>query len=264
MTLQLATPYILPYEVKYEKSPLLSLGRDLYVHLLFANDMVASAIDDVDDYMAHFCTFSCSGAYGGAMIPPGQGHISVSKNERVGTRHVRWMFPDWKTDERALVLLSQWLLACHQAYPIREICFSSDITPPSSAQTLTHDPGLKDPYPPYWQPLPFAHYVDDYFYEEACLTLELMKNPAVDQREEIETEILSWAWSTMDGMYPIAPLMPSDCSMLYDEEDMEWVDNKMEFPFTKFRAHTGAISGLLNICATIHHNVLPIIKLTIE
>jgi hypothetical protein len=174
---------------------------------------------------------------------------------------LEWEFEGCAFDERAAVIAAQLFLLSHEAHPVRLVSLTArgGATP----TPLHRDPRLADPYPPVWQPVPFPFSIDPDLYDAVTLRVKFVRPPDSDESATIDGRIMSWSAATAMGAYGVAPVSPRDCSALFDESVI-LIDDELELPITKMRAHRSCLHGLVNVCIAIHQTVLPILDLSIE
>ena len=93
--------------------------------------------------------------------------------------------------------------------------------------------------------------------------MKFVRTPTPDEGATIDGRIMTWAAATAMGAYGVAPVSPRDCSALFDESVI-LIDDELELPITKMRAHRSCLHGLVNVCIALHQTVLPILDLSIE
>jgi hypothetical protein len=260
--MDLYTPYELPYLVLYQPAPLFSAGGDLSVRGNFKDAVTDPALREAQWIMALFCELAFTGALCGDQVVPSDSTILDFTHPAAAGDSIEWTLTGCRTDERALIVLAQLFLLVHERQEVERLVFSRPGQEKNLLKLQT-DEFLSNPYPPRTRDIGFLVDVDDEIPGNFGIVISF-KNKLIPQQQEVVGEqIMSWATACATGAYPVAPVFPSECT-LFPTEEITFIGNEAELGITRFRAHPGAIDGLINLCAAMSRKVSPIDAVSID
>ena len=259
--MQLSSPYALPYGVFYHQE-LESGERDITFRVVLADPVSADASSAIESTVLPFLLMSTSGALAGKTIPPWTSTIKTWSGPAVMRSTIEWSLTGVTCDVRSWVMLAQMLLSDHKTYAIQRIEVVEARRTNPMVRVLT---GIEkvDPYPKRWIGIRFS--IDLYndlptnFTVYAAFVHEL--TPV--ERENIGVEFAAWAPGLMLGAYGVAPVPPDLCTGMPDEDPV-FFDNQLEWPIRNFKAHTGAIEGLINVFGSISQKIVRVTEFRVE
>jgi len=260
--MSLYTPYSLPYSVLFEKGSLMSARQDVQIRITLSKDVTPVAVDSLDAMVLPFFLLATSGALAGENISPWTSTIEDKSNPIVKKSAVEWLLKSCNLDERSLVVFSQMLLSIHEECSIREVMFSISGNP-QTIQQLTINPRINDPYPGIWRNLEFSSNIDEEISTEVSIHATFSETLLKEAQDKVEAEISSWIPGLVSGAYGVAPVLPSECVGIPDNE-MFFIDNELEWHISRVLAHPSAFKGLVNTFASISYQIMKIDKLLIE
>jgi hypothetical protein len=255
-----ATAYDLPFTVTLPPPPLLSTGQTVRLQVLPAAPRTEEVIEDYESVVTPFAVLAETGALAGASPSPAFARaFEWFGPEWVGAG-LEWQFEGCVFDDRAAVVLAQLFLLSHKAHPVRAVTLTA---PGRATAPLPYDSRVNDPYPPIWRPAPFPVFIDPDLYDAVTLRVKFVRTMTADEGRTIDSLIMTWAAVTSLGAYGAAPIPPEECTALFPEKVI-LIDDELELPITKMRAHRSCLHGLVNVCIALHQTVLPILDLSIE
>jgi hypothetical protein len=258
----LFTGYSLPFSVLFEEGSLMSVGQDVRVRTSLSKEANPESVDTLDSMILPFFLLATSGALSGENIAPWDSTIKDKSNPIVGKSSVEWLLKSCKLDERSLVILSQMLLSIHNECAIHEVMFSRSDNP-QDFQQLTVDQSASNPYPGIWRNLDFACNVSRELGKDVTIHASFSETLLVEMQEEIDAELFSWVPGLVSGAYGVAPILPIECTGIPDDE-ITFTGNELEWYINRVIAHHSAFSGLVNVFASISHQIAQINELLIE
>ena len=120
-----------------------------------------------------------------------------------------------------------------------------------------------NPYPMRWAGITFP--VD--FYDDIAKNFTVcaaFSRPLSEKEQASVTEALfAWAPGLIVGAYGVAPIPPDRCAGIPDEH-VVFVNNELEWSFRNFKAHTGAIEGLINVLASVSQKLVRVTEFRVE
>jgi len=257
----LITPYTLPFRVMYQ--PVLeSIERDITLRILLADTVSTDAASAIDSTVLPFFLMGTSGALAGESIQPWTSTIKEWSQPLILGSAIEWLLTSVTVDPQAWVMLAQMLLVDHKKHAIKRVEIFDPRSSHKMVEVITGKSGF-NPYPNSWTGISFA--VD--FYEDisknftvcAVFSRSLSKN----EQALISEELFAWAPGLILGAYGVAPVPPDRCTGIPDE-DIVFVDNELEWSVSNFKAHTGAIEGLINVFASLSKKIVPVTEFRIE
>lgn len=257
----LTSPYELPFRVRYPQG-LGSGKRDLTIRVLLAEAVSTDAAEALDSTVLPFLLMATSGAFAGESIAPWTSTVESWENPVIDGSTIEWALTGVTCDPQAWVILAQMLLVDHRQHPIVRIDIAQS---PELSEMTDVVTGLSrfNPYPTRWAeirfPIEFYKDLPNSFTVYAGFARPLSD----DDKERIDEELSAWAPGLMLGAYGVAPVPPDKCTGLPDE-DVVFVDNTFEWAITRFKAHSAAIEGLINVLASISVKVVPVTEVRVE
>ncbi len=257
------TPYKLPFAVLHDPLPIFSNNETVIISLEFSNAPSIEAIKKYSAIVTPFHILANTGAMSGDMIPPWKSTVKDMQGPRVSTNSLEWTLEECCLDERAIVILINLLLVVAEKHPIIKLLIKKAEGSTVSMQ-LECSPDIDEPYPPRWKTIPFL--VDE-SEEDAVdtrhLEINFKRQLADEEYEQVQDILFSWAGVVMNGAYAITS-EPPIVAQIIPEPSMILIENRFEWTIEKWRVHTGALDGLVNICVVINHNVAPITQVRIN
>jgi hypothetical protein len=257
----LTSPYALPFRVIYP----LDLGsgtRDLTIRVLLAETVSTDAAEAIDSTVLPFLLMATSGAFAGELIQPSTSTVESWEDAVIHGSIIQWSLTAVTCDPQAWVVLAQMLLVDHREHPIVRIEIA-DTSRPSEMTGVVTGMSRFNPYPNRWAEIRFP--ID--FYEDLpknfTVYVGFARLLSEDDKERISEELSAWAPGLMLGAYGVAPVPPDKCTALPDE-DVVFVDNTFEWAITRFKAHSAAIEGLINVLASISQKVVQVTEVRVE
>jgi hypothetical protein len=254
----LETPYALPYAVDCSDELVLSIGEDavMSVSLIESADPVA-VVDDIDALLTPFVLLAQSGALAGADIEPARSTIADKSPPIVTRRGAEWRFRSCRIDACSIVMINQMLMSVPAADSIARIVIAA--TDRGSATfRLASGARARHQYPSVHEPLPFRLLRTN----EVLVTAQIIGDASLVGRGLIDAHLGLWSAGVVSGAYPIAPVVPDECTAEID--DVVWTGNEMSLHLSRFLAHPAAIDGLLNALVHINHRIARIGAVEIE
>ncbi len=259
---KIITNYELPFTVLAQPAPLLSNGDSIILSMEMQTAPSEKTVGALKHAMMHFSTLAETGAMGGDTIPPWESTLENYEGPRITGPCVEWTLVGCRLDERALALLVNLFLVVAENAPLNKLEIKI-IGDPRPCIPLKSDPKWDAPYPPCWKQIPFNLDVYEEAMESLSIGAEFTKNLTKREREDIENELLSWAGPASEGAYAIAPVSPTEASMMPDFP-ISIDDHSLDWSIEKCRADRGALDGLVNVLVAIHKKIAPIREVTIE
>ncbi|MBW2737518.1 MAG: hypothetical protein JRE64_01445 [Deltaproteobacteria bacterium] len=258
--MKLITPYLLPYKVKYRVSPL-SVSRDLILQVHLVEPVSKDASDAIKATVLPLLLMGSSGALSGESIEPWNSEIRGWSGPVIQNHKMEWRLSSVRIDPQAWVMLAQMLLDDNEKYRIDRIevldpqCLEETVT------LVTHVAGA-NPYPGAWKGIKFSIDIDDDLYQNFTVYATFSRELTEEEQVLIDELLSSWAPGPMVGAYGVAPIPPSKC-IGFPDEKIVFIENQLEWAFSDFRAHTGALDGLINVFASISETIVPIVEVQI-
>jgi hypothetical protein len=258
--MNLITPYLLPYEVKYQVSPL-SVSRDLILQVHLLEPVSKNALDAIRSTVLPFLLMANSGALAGESIEPWNSEIGDWSDPLVQNYKMEWSLSSVRIDPQAWVMLAQMLLDDNEKYIISRIEILDPQCIEETVTLVTHAPRA-NPYPGVWKGIKFSIDIDDDVYQNFTVYVTFSRELTEEEQAVIDELLSSWAPGPMVGAYGVAPILPSKC-IGFPDEKIVFIKNQLEWAFSDFRAHTAALDGLINVFASISETIVPIVEVQI-
>lgn len=258
----IVTPYSLGFDMRIPAPGELRRGADFQLRATLRR---APTDDSVAAYRATLTAWgllATTGAMGGEQLEAHRSGLDDFGRPVPGATTLDWRLQGVRLDDRAPVVLAHMLRTDHSEHPLARL----DLTPvqdPGKVVPLQHDPRASDVYPGLDRSIRFQLQLSDQVMETAYVRIELSGVPSEEQRAAIRTELLVWAAAAALGGYGIAPAEPKD-SGLVAPDDLEFVDDELEWSLSSFKAHGGAIVALANVVSALHQRVLPVRALAVQ
>ncbi len=258
--MNLITPYLLPYKVKYRVSPL-PVSRDLILQIHLLEPVSKNASDAIRSTVLPFLLMANSGAFAGESIEPWNSGIENWSGPLVQNHKMEWSLSLVRIDPQAWVMLAQMLLDDNEEYRIDRI----EIIDPQCLEELVTLVTLvagANPYPGVWKGTKFPIDIVKDLYQNFTVYVTFSRELTEKEQALIEELLSSWAIGPMVGAYSVAPIPPSEC-IGFPDEQIVFIVNQLEWAFSDFKSHTGALDGLINVFASISETIVPIVELEI-
>jgi len=225
-----------------------------------AATLSAADADRLQDNVFPFWLLASSGALSvEAGTPPAP--VPEEPTFSASAQSARFVFDQWRLDERASHSLLCLLLAAHADVPLKRVRLSSAAG--QVPRPVTVDPNLEDPYPQAPPKLPFPWSIGDSESDVRELQITFAAPLSDEQREFVSGELASVGIAIAAGAYGVAPVPPEDCGC-QPSEDVEHSDNELRWVLEDCRFHPAALDGLLGVCLSLHHRVAAITSVTIS
>lgn len=257
----LTSPYELPFRVRYPRD--LGAGtRDITIRVLLAETASTNATEALDSTVLPFLLMATSGAFAGESVQPWTSTVDSWEDPVVHGSTIEWSLTGVTCDPQAWVVLAQMLLVDHREHPIVTIEIADSSGPSEMIDVVT---GMSrfNPYPQRWAGIRFHIDVEIDGSNNFTVYAGFGRPLSDDDKERIDEELSAWAPGLMLGAYGVAPVPPDKCTALPDE-DVVFVDHTFEWAIARFRAHTGAIEGLINVLASISQKVVEVTEVRVE
>jgi hypothetical protein len=202
-----------------------------------------------------------SGALAGESIPPWTSTVESWEDPVIHGSTIEWSLTGVTCDPQAWVILAQMLLVDHREHPIVRI----DIAESSRPSEMTVVTGMSrfNPYPNRWAEIRFPIDFYDDLPKNFTVYAGFARPLSEDDKERISEELSAWAPGLMLGAYGVAPVPPDKCTA-FPDEDVVFVDNAFEWAITRFKAHSAAIEGLINVLASISQKIVQVTEVRVE
>jgi hypothetical protein len=257
----LNTPYSLPYAVWVQ--PGLAQGtHDVSVRVVMAAAATPADVRALHATVLPFLLTVEVGAWAGPAIPPWQSTAEGWSDPWIDVTAIEWTLRSVTCDPRAWVALAQMLLIDHARHPIAQIAFS-DAQHPDELVEVQQGRSHLNPYPPHWSGVEFAVDLETELYDDFTVCVSFVRPLSDDEEERVREALFGWAPGLIHGAWAVAPVPPDSCTGLPDPDPL-FVDNEVEWIIRHFRAHTGAIEGLVNVVAALSHDVVRVTGFRIE
>ncbi|GAC1607949.1 MAG: hypothetical protein NVS3B2_17160 [Ramlibacter sp.] len=251
-----STAYSLPFEFRFSAPPLWGAGVKTRVRIvLHAGEGVEALRPDLQMKLMSFGVLCATGAFG-IIAPEGFDPVTpLFESAQMDGTSIEWTLPDWPASNDCLPVLASLYAAEDVAWSIAriEIVRGSD----ASSFDLAWEEHPVRSYPAAVNGLPFAWSIDNEGQDDIRVGLHLARTPGEGVRAEIEKRLQLWAHAASAGAYGVAPVDPLKCSFIFDEF-VDWFDDRLTWQLRRFRAHSEALDGLVNVVANIHANLWPI------
>jgi hypothetical protein len=209
-----------------------------------------------------FFLMATSGALAGESIEPWTSTIKAWSEPLIYGSTIEWLLTAATCDPQAWVILAQMLLVDHKRHAIQRVEIVDPQRSHDMIDVVTGMPRV-DPYPKRWGgirfPVEFYRDIPKNFTVYAAFARPLSET----DRESICEELFAWAPGLILGAYGVAPVPPDRCTGI-PNEDIVFLDNGLEWAISNFKAHTGAIEGLINVLASISHQIIQVIEVRVE
>lgn len=259
--MNLSTPYALPFRVIYQ--PAAESGeRDITLRIHLVNTVSTDSAGAIDSTVLPFFLLATSGALAGELIQPWTSTIREWSQPLIYDSAIEWSLTSVTIDPQAWVMLAQMLLVDHKEHSIKCV----EIVDPRSSQetieVINSNQGF-NPYSHSWRGINFK--VDFYDDISKNFTVCVVFSRPLSESEQafISDELFAWAPGLILGAYGVAPVPPEKC-IGFPDENIVFIDNELEWSFSNFKAHTGAIEGLINVFASVSEKVVQIVEFRVE
>lgn len=257
----LRSPYELPFQTMYSQD-LGASTRDIIIRIHQAQIVSVDAAEAFDSIVIPFLLMMTSGAMAGESIPPWTSTVESWEGPVMQGSTLEWSLTSVTCDPQAWVMLAQMLQIDHKDHAIARI----DILDPVRSQPMLEvATGISriNPYPNRWAGIRFP--IDFYSDLPKSFTVyvEFSQHLSEEDKERIHEECGAWAPGLIIGAYGVAPVPPDKCTG-YPDEEIVFVDNALEWSFNRFKAHTGAIEGLINVLASISQKIVQVTQVRVD
>jgi hypothetical protein len=175
---------------------------------------------------------------------------------------VEWSLSSVTCDPQAWVMLAQMLQIDHKDHPIVGIEIVDARGPSRMTGVITGMPRM-NPYPNRWEGIRFPIEFDSDVAKSFTVYVDFGRGLSDTDKESIQEECDAWSPGLVIGAYGVAPVAPDKCTGFPDEE-IVFLDTALEWAFTGFKAHTGALEGLFNVLASISEKVVPVTEVRVD
>lgn len=259
--MMLSTPYSLPYAVLYQPD-LASATHDVAVRVVMVQQPSHSDTKALNATMLPFLLLLSSGALAGEAMQPWTSTVEDWSEPWCDALAIEWSLTSVTCDLQAWVMLAQMLAVDHPKHLIARI----EIADPRSARELIEvqqGASRTNPYPRRWAGIDFTVAFYEELNKDFTVCVSFVRPLSEEEQERVSEEFFAWAPGLINGAYGVAPVPPDSCTGLPDRE-IVFVDNELEWIIRNFKAHTGAIEGLINVVASISHKVVKVTEFRIE
>jgi len=255
--------YRLPFSFSVPPAGLLGRGGDFSLAVAFDADPGESAMEVVSGVVTTWFLLGTTGALAGARVPSNAQGIR-DLQPLVAPSGLQWSVSGVAIDDRSPHVLASLMLVANEQMDEAKI-LSVRLFPsgkPSASAPVVLAEGAWDVYPPP-APVEFACHLADEPMEEIAVQIQFSQTLSEAQFEQIRNELLVWAAAVSGGGYGIAPSSPAECGCVVDDE-IECVVDEAVLSLSQFRAHPGAIDGLVSVCARIDAMLAPIASVAVD
>ena len=257
-----STAYPLPFEFRFSAPPLWGAGVKTRVRfVLNAGEIVEALQPALQMKLMSFGVLCATGAFG--VVPPEDFDpvTPLFETAQSGNLSIEWTLTDWPASNDCLPILASLYAAEDVAQSIARI----EITRTEEVANfkLNWEKHPVRNYPAALDPLPFAFSIDNEGQDNIRIGLQIAPAAGEDVRSEIEKRLQLWANAASAGAYGVAPVEPLKCSFMFDEF-VDWFDDRLTWHLMRFRAHSEALDGLVNVVASIHATLWPITSCHID
>jgi hypothetical protein len=257
----LSTPYSLPFAVRVQRQ--LAHGtHDVSVRIVMDQLASHASAKALHATVLPFLLLLSSGALAGESIEPWTSTVEDWSDPSVQPSTIEWRLASVTCDLRAWVVLAQMLLIDHPKHPIARIDIA-DARQPNELMEVLRGQTQTNPYPMRWSGIDFAVEFYDELDKEFTACVSFVRPLSGAEQERVGEALFAWAPGLIQGAYGVAPVPPDSCIGLPDR-DIVFVDNELEWIIRNFTAHTGAIEGLINVVASLSHQVAQVTQFRIE
>jgi hypothetical protein len=256
-----STPYSLPFVVRCQPD-LAAATRDLTVRVIMARPVTDETAKALNATVLPFLLLLSSGAMAGESIPPWTSTIEDWSDPIVQPAAIEWSLKSVSCDLQAWVMLAQMLLVDHAEHPIQQIEVT-DTRHPARLIEVVQRASRVNPYPRSWSGIDFRVDLQRELYKEFTVCVSFVRLLSEDEKERVRAELFAWAPGLINGAYGVAPVPPDRCIGFPDPEIL-FVDHELEWIIRNFKAHTSALEGLVNVVASVSHQVVQVAEFRIE
>lgn len=242
---------------------MLGRGGDFSLAVAFDADPPESAIEVVSGVVTTWFLLATTGAMAGARAPSSAQGIRELQ-PLVAPSGLQWSVSGVVIDDRAPHVLASLMLVANEQMDgakLQSVRLFPSGSPAASAPVVVEE-GAWDVYPPS-APVKFPCHIADEPMEELAVQVDFCQVLSEAQFELVRNELLVWAAAVSGGGYGIAPSSPSECGCVVDDE-IECVVDEAVLSLSQFRAHPGAIDGLVSVCARIDAVLAPIASVAVD
>ena len=255
--------YRLPFSFSVPPAGMLGRGGDFSLSVTFDSPPQAEGGDIVGGVVTAWILLGTTGAMAGARVPPRAVGIRELQS-LVAPNGMQWSISGVAIDDLAPNVLASLMLVANEQMDGAKIR-SVRLLPlgnPTVGTPVVVAEGAWDVYPPP-APVGFACHVDGEPMEELAVQIEFKQPLSEGQIDVIRNELLVWSAAVSGGGYGIAPSSPVDCGCVVDD-DIEFVVDEVVLSLSQFRAHPGAIDGLVSVCARLDATCAPIASFAVD
>lgn len=259
-----AIAYRLPFSFSVPSSGLLGRGGDFSLAVAFDVAPGDDAMDVVSGVVTTWCLLGTTGAMAGARVPSTSAQGIREFQPLVTSSGLLWNVSGVVLDDRAPHVLASLMLVANEQMDgakLQSVRLFPSSNPAASAAVVVAE-GAWDVYPPP-APVKFACHLADEPMEEIAVQIQFSHTLSEALFEQIRNELLVWAAAVSGGGYGIAPSSPAGCGCIVDDE-IECVVDEVVLSLSQFRAHPGAIDGLVSVCARIDATLAPIASVAVD
>ncbi len=257
----LSTPYSLPYVVRVQ--PELAYGtHDVSIRVVMARPASHESAEALNATVLPFLLLLSSGALAGESIQPWTSTVENWSEPLVHAATIEWRLSSVTCDLRAWVVLAQMLLIDHPDHPISHIEIMDPRRPNELIEVLQRQTRT-NPYPRQWSGINFPVDLHDEIDKEFTVCVSFTRPVSETEQARINGAFFDWAPGLIQGAYGVAPVPPDRCIGIPDPKVL-FIDNELEWIIRSFKAHTFAIVGLINVVASISHQVVQVTGFRLE
>lgn len=255
--------YSLPFSFSVPPAGSMGQGGDFALTVTFDSPPADSVVQVVAGVVTTWFLLGTTGAMSGARVLPTTDGLR-DLQPLATPRGLQWKLSGVALDDRAAHVLASLLLVAGEQ--IDDARIGSVWLVPFGSHTqcspITVDGEAWDVYPPAARAA-FPCHLDAEPMEEVAVQLEFKQPLSEEQGEAVRNELLVWAAAVFGGAYGIAPSSPSECGCVVDDE-IEVVVDEVVLSLSQFRAHPGALDGLVSLCARIDATCAPLASVAVD
>ena len=263
---ELLALFEMPFRFYVDVFPLLSGGGDAILRVKTSDSLTGRALMAIKSSVTPFEVLSKTGAMSGDKISPAKSRIRDISPPMVSGDEITWKLSGCLIDDRAALLLANLLISVTDKHPIKtvEISNMDNMDNKEPPPLVISHPTAEEPYPPVFPSVPFSLQMDDRRSGDTIgIAVDFESAPDEKTVGQIEGDLLSWAGVTSIGAYLTTPKSGAIMHLVPDLP-LTFIDESLEMTLDKFRAHLGAIDGLINVCIQIHENVARVSRVAVK
>jgi hypothetical protein len=259
--MKLSSPYVLPFAAFVPEGDELRAATELQIEVsgLAQPD---SAVEALGSVVTAWEVLANTGALSGESLRASRSGIGDTSAPLQTSGRVTWQLSDVRVDSRASLVLLNLIATEWPEHRFAAVTLS--LPGAELPLRLLHDPTNRSPYPGRDAAIAFVFECGDEVMEDVSLHLELVRRPTAEQLESLRESLATWAAVTACGAYGLPPNPPERCGLSFDPDDMELVDEDLDWRFAKFSAHPGALDGLANAVAALDQSGLGVRELRVR